>query len=99
MKGVEAFLQIFTNPNTGKKSSSRVSYFSVTVAVVVLVFCCCFVLVYDTRQHGKIDFDYFTGIAEVIVAGAMLLLAVGIPKTLDSKWGKNNKKGENEEDK
>jgi hypothetical protein len=47
---------------------------------------------FDTLKEEKNTFDYFTGIAEVILAAAALVLCAGVPKALSDKFQKNKDK-------
>jgi hypothetical protein len=41
--------------------------------------------VYESIKTGKIAIDYFTGIAQVILASAILVIVVGTAKILSDK--------------
>jgi len=77
--------------NTGV-SSMRWVHFICMVLVVFLLLSCCFVMVYDTLKPERLSFDFFTGIAEVILACSALLLCTGMSKAFSDKWQFNNKK-------
>ena len=84
------FKQLISNVYTQRFSSTRFAYFAVIVLSIVIVLCCCFAIVWESLKSGRIVFDYFTGIAEVILAASALVICAGIPKTLSDKFQKNN---------
>jgi len=76
--------------STDKPSSTRFAYFAIIVLAIFVVLSCCFVMIYDTMKPDHTTFDFFTGIAEVIFASAVLVLCAGIPKAFSDKWKNNN---------
>ena len=70
-------------------SCTRFIYFLINIVAVVLVLSCCFAIVYESIKTGKIAIDYFTGIAQVILASAILVIVVGTAKILSDKPSNN----------
>ena len=85
-------------------SCTRFVYFLVNIIAAILVLSCSFAIVYESIKTGKIAIDYFTGIAQVILASAVLVLIVGTAKALSDKPNTNknlkygNEKNENPDD-
>jgi len=92
-------IQMLSNYETQRVSSTRFAYFAIIILVILIILTCCFVMLWDTLKQDKNSFDYFTGIAEVILAGAALVLSAGIPKSLSDKFQKKNNNNEYEADK
>jgi hypothetical protein len=85
-------IQLLSNNETQRVSSTRFAYFAIIILVILIIFTCCFVMFWDTLKQDKNTFDYFTGIAEVILAGAALVLCAGIPKALCDKFQNKEEK-------
>jgi hypothetical protein len=87
-------IQMLSNSSTQRVSSTRFAYFSIIILVIVLVLSCCFVMIFDVLKPERTMFDFFTGIAEVILAAAALVLCAGVPKALSDKFQNNKNKEE-----
>jgi bacteriorhodopsin len=96
MGGLGFIKEMLQNSATNRASNTRFAYFTIIICVILIVVTCCFVMWFDTIKEGKNTFDYFTGVAEVLLAAAALVLCAGIPKSLSDKWQNNNKKEEDE---
>jgi uncharacterized membrane protein len=67
-------------------SSSRIVLISIGTVVVLFLLACIAVMIIDTIKEGRIQTNYFSGIAEIIGALAILLGAAGFTKNLSDKW-------------
>ena len=86
----EFFKEMLSSTLTGRISSTRFAYITIIVLVILIIATCCFVMFWDTLKNEKNTFDYFSGIAEVILASAALVLCAGIPKSVSDKFQKKN---------
>jgi len=82
-------LQLISNVYTQRISSTRFAYFATIILVIILILSCCFAIIFESLKADKIAFDYFTGIAEVILSAAALVICAGIPKTMSDRFQKN----------
>jgi len=76
--------------NNGKRSTTRFAYFVIIIVAILIILSCCFVMIYDTLTPERTSFDYFTGIAQVILAAAALVLCAGVPKALTDRFNNKN---------
>ena len=89
--------ELITNTYTKRKSSMRAAYLIIIALAAIVVFACVVVMIVDVFKEGRITVDYFTGISQIILAAASLILAAGVPKSLSDKF-QNRKKEFKKED-
>jgi len=78
--------QLLNNALTNRISSTRFSYFVITLLAALLILACIVVMLADVCKEGKIQTDYFSGISQIILSAAVLILCAGIPKALCDKF-------------
>jgi len=87
----EILLQLIQNSHTGKASSTRVGMFIMITLAALLIIACIVVMLVDVCKAGRIQTDYFTGIAAIVTAAAAIIASVSIPKAMSDKYQQKKK--------
>ena len=86
MVGIKEFLKKIISKNS-HISSTRVSLVITVLLTTIIIFTCCFVMIYNTIKNG-ITIDYFYGIAAVISSTSVLVGSAGMTKAFSDKFQK-----------
>jgi len=70
----------------GEYSSTRFVYFLINIVSVIIVLICGFVMVVETLKPEKTNFDYFSGLAQIILACAGMICFAGATKVFTDKF-------------
>ena len=77
----------------GKVSSTRFVYFAINVLAIIVILCCCFVMIVETLKPEKVSFNYFSGLAEIILACSGLVAFAGATKVFTDKYDNISNQG------
>ena len=70
----------------GNFSSTRFIYFLINIIASIIVIACGFVMIFETLKPEKTNFDYFTGLSQIIFACAGMMAFAGATKVITDKF-------------